>query len=287
MADLKDFTVTGNKRIKIENFATTPVNLQNNKAEYLEKTRKNQEKISRLQDMLYAEGKESLVLILQAMDAGGKDSTIKHLMGGLNPQGIDVYSYKAPSPEELAHDYLWRASKNFPARGKMAVFNRSYYEDVLIVKVHELYKTYKMAERCLQGDVIGRRYQEIRNFEAYQYNNSCRIVKIFLHLSKEEQKKRFLERIELKMKNWKFSSSDVKERRYWEAYQKAYEDAVNATATEEAPWYVLPADKKWYTRYLVSEVLLHTLTHMDPHYPQLPPAEQDELLIQKEILLSE
>lgn len=287
MADLKNYTVTGERKIQLESFSTVPENVQDSKEDYLERTRKNQERIAQLQDRMYAEGKESVVVILQAMDAGGKDSTIKHLMSGLNPQGIDVYSYKAPSAEELAHDYLWRASKNFPAKGKIAIFNRSYYEDVLIVKVHELYKTYNMAQRCLQGDVIGRRYREIRNFEEYQYNNSCRIVKIFLHLSKEEQKERFLERIELKMKNWKFSSSDVKERKYWDAYQSAYEDAVNATATKETPWYVLPADKKWYTRYLVSEILLNTLIQMDPHYPQLPKKEQDELMVQKEILLSE
>ena len=236
---------------------------------------------------MYSEGKEGLVLIFQAMDAAGKDSTIKNVMSGLNPQGIDVYSFKQPSLEESAHSFMWRAAKKFPVRGKMAIFNRSYYEDVLVVKVHKLYENAKMPERCKHGDVIARRYEDIRNFEKYQYNNGYRIIKFFLNVSKEEQKKRFLERIDLKIKNWKFSASDVKERAYWDEYMKAYEMAINATAAKNSPWYIIPADKKWYARYLVSEAIVDVFKKIAPQYPTLPQSAQDNLHKDKELLLNE
>lgn len=286
MSDLKNFIVKGDSKIKLKNFATKP-DSSVSKEKIIKKTNANLEKMEAFQDRLYSEGKEGLVLVFQAMDAAGKDSTIKNVMSGLNPQGIDVFSFKQPSAEELAHDFMWRASKNFPARGKMAIFNRSYYEDVLVVKVHRLYENYKMPERCKQGDVIARRYEDIKNFEKYQYNNGYRIIKFFLNVSKEEQKKRFLERIDLKMKNWKFSASDVKERAYWNDYMRAYEDAINATATKNSPWYIIPADKKWYTRYLVSEAIVDVFKKIAPQYPTLPKAAQDNLQKDKELLLNE
>lgn len=286
MTGLKDFIVNGDKKIKLKHFATTPDD-SISKEKIIKKTKANLEEMERFQDKLYSEGKEGLVLIFQAMDAAGKDSTIKNVMSGLNPQGIDVHSFKQPSGEELAHSFLWRAIKRFPTRGKMAIFNRSYYEDVLVVKVHKLYETAKMPNRCKQGDVIERRYKDIKNFEEYEYNNGYRIIKFFLNVSKDEQKKRFLERIDLKIKNWKFSSSDLKERAHWDKYMQAYEDAINATASEHSPWYVLPADKKWYTRYLVSEAVLDVFKKIAPQYPKLDEDAQKRLQTDREILMSE
>ncbi len=287
MSELKKFTVKGTKKIELDDFTTDEKIKKEEKEKILAKTEENRKKIAEYQDKLYSEGKESVLIILQAMDAAGKDGTIKNVMSGLNPQGIDVYSFKSPNSEELAHDYMWRAIKRLPEKGKMAIFNRSYYEDVLIGKVHRLYENQKMAERCKQGDVIGRRYKEIKNFEKYIFNNSCRIIKIFLNVSKEEQKKRFLERIDLKIKNWKFSSSDIKERQYWDDYHQAYEDAINETSTKDCPWYVIPADQKFYSRYLVSEAILDVMKKINPKYPTLPEEERRHLIEDKELLLSE
>lgn len=286
MNDLKNFLVKGDCKIKLKNFSTKPDDSVN-KEKTIKKTAANLERMEAFQDRLYSEGKEGLVLIFQAMDAAGKDSTIKNVMSGLNPQGIDVFSFKQPSSEELAHSFMWRASKNFPPRGKMAIFNRSYYEDVLVVRVHKLYENYNIPDRCKHGDVIARRYDDIKSFEKYQYNNGYRIIKFFLNVSKEEQKKRFLERIDLQIKNWKFSSSDVKERTYWNEYMKAYEDAINATATKQSPWYVIPADKKWYTRYLVSEAIVDVFKKIAPQYPVLSKTEQEKLQSNKLSLMNE
>ncbi|HHZ05506.1 MAG TPA: polyphosphate kinase 2 family protein [Clostridiales bacterium] len=287
MTPLKKYCVDGSKKIKLSDFSTTPDVSKKLKDEIVQKMEENQKQIALLQDKLYSESKESVVVVLQAMDAAGKDGTVKHVMNGLNPQGVDVYSFKVPSSEEAAHDFLWRCSKNLPSRGKIAIFNRSYYEDVLVVKVHKLYKSYKMADRCLGDDIIEKRYKQIRNFEDYVYDNSYRVIKIFLNLSKDEQKKRFLERIDLKIKNWKFSASDVKEREYWDDYQQAYEDAINATSTNDSPWYIIPADKKWYARYLVSQVLLETLQTINPKYPEMPESERKLLTQDKEKLMNE
>ena len=250
------------------------------KEEILEKTRENLEQIGLLQEKLYADGREGLLIILQALDAAGKDSTVKHVMSGINPQGVDVWSFKTPNSEELAHDFLWRVNKCLPVRGKIGLFNRSYYEDVLVVQVHDLNKTYKMAERITGQDkkeFFKKRYKHIRNYEEYLYDNSYRFVKIFLNVSKKEQKKRFLERIDTQEKNWKFSSSDLTERARWDDYQKVFEDVINSTATKECPWYVLPADQKWYTRYLVSEAILRELKDIDPQFPEMPEEEQARL----------
>lgn len=285
---LENYCFDGKKQINFNELPTNSKKDRVEKSQILEKTAENLKKIEVLQDRLYAYGKESLVIILQAMDAAGKDSTIKHVMSGLNPQGVDVHSFKQPSSEELSHDFLWRAVKALPSRGKMAIFNRSYYEDVLIVKIHELYKNYQMASRCLEeADFFQKRYQHIRNFEEYLYDNSYRVIKIFLNVSKEEQKKRFLDRINIKSKNWKFSDSDIRERKLWDDYMEAYTDAINHTAAKHAPWYVFPADQKWYTRYLVSEAVLAALEEINPDYPSLDNEDTAKLLHCKELLEQE
>lgn len=286
MSKLSRYTVDGEQKIKLKNFDFAPdKSIDREKIE--KKTRENLEKMEQLQERLYSEGKEGLVIIFQALDAAGKDSTIKNVMSGLNPQGINVHSFKQPSGEEASHSFLWRAIKRFPERGKIAIFNRSYYEDVLVVRVHKLYEKANVPQRCKSGDVIGRRYVDIKNFEKYEYNNGYRIIKFFLNVSKEEQKKRFLERIDLKIKNWKYSESDVKERAYRSRYMQAYEDAINATSTKQSPWYIIPADKKWYTRYLVSEAITSVLADMSPQYPTLSDAALQQLKKDKQILMCE
>lgn len=233
--------------------------------------------MAELQDRLYAENKEAILIIFQAMDAAGKDGAIKHVISGINPQGVTVSNFKQPSSEELDHDYLWRAMRVLPARGDIGIFNRSYYEDVLVVKVHNLHETYQLPDRCKTDKLFKQRYQQINHFEKYLYQNGIRVVKIFLHLSKDEQKKRFLERIENPEKNWKFSQSDIEERTYWDDYQRAYEDAIRETSTKNAPWYIVPADKKWFARLLISQIIVNTLQEINPQYPELP-AEKRALL---------
>ncbi|MCI2049651.1 MAG: polyphosphate kinase 2 family protein [Lachnospiraceae bacterium] len=280
MAEFKQFEVTNGKGFDLKKMKPDMEIPKESKEKISEQTKKNLDEIAALQDKLYADGKEGLIIILQAMDAAGKDSTVKHVMSSVNPQGIDVFSFKQPSATELAHDFLWRIGKCIPERGKISLFNRSYYEDVLVVKVHEINKTYKMPKRCTSepDDVFfGQRYEDIRNFEEYLYRQGYRIVKIFLNVSKDEQKKRFLERIDKKEKNWKFSSADITERKLWDKYQKAYQDAIEATATEHCPWYVVPADQKWYTRLIVSEVLLDVLQKIAPEYPTLTPEAMKDL----------
>lgn len=240
-------------------------------------TDENLRQTEKLQDKLYAEGKNGLLIIFQAMDAAGKDGAVKHVFSGINPQGVDIYNFKQPSAEELSHDYLWRASRNLPARGRIAIFNRSYYEDVLIGRVHKLYEQQKLPKRCQTDDVIRKRYGQIRDYESYLWENGITVVKFFLNISKEEQRKRLLERIDDKSKNWKFSKDDLHEREYWAAYQDAYEKAINETATKKCPWYVLPSDSKWYARALISEIILRTLGEIDPQYPELPKEARDEL----------
>ena len=250
------------------------------KEDILAKTAENLEKMAALQDAFYADGREGLVIILQALDAAGKDSTVKHVMGGLNPQGVQVTSFKQPTSEELKHDFLWRVNRALPPRGTIAIFNRSYYEDVLVVQVHDLQKSYQMADRVLADSkktFFKKRYRQIRNYEEYLFDNSYRVVKIFLNISKKEQKKRFLERIDNPAKNWKFSAGDLAERQHFDEYLDTFEEVIDATATPESPWYALPADRKWYTRYLVSEIVLDALQQCSHTYPQLDAAAQAAL----------
>jgi PPK2 family polyphosphate:nucleotide phosphotransferase len=228
------------------------------------------QKLNRLQDVLAAQDCWSLLLIFQGMDAAGKDGTIKHVMSGVNPQGVDVWSFKAPSAEELDHDYLWRVAKCLPKRGHIGIFNRSYYEEVLVVRIHrEILENEKLPKPLLTKHIWQGRFEDMNGFERYLTRNGIAVVKFFLHLSKKEQKRRFLERLDKPEKNWKFSLSDVKERQCWDAYQEAYEDMIRHTAKEHAPWYVVPADNKWFTRLVVAQAVVDALKGMNLKYPKV------------------
>lgn len=235
--------------------------------------------LAQYQDILYAQNTYALLLIFQAMDAAGKDSTIKHVMSGINPQGCQVFSFKQPSTEELDHDYLWRYFKALPERGRIGIFNRSYYEEVLVVQVHsELLQAQQLPQAHKNDRIWQQRFEEINNFEKYLVNNGIIILKFFLNVSKEEQKKRFLARIKRPEKNWKFSASDVRERVFWDDYQTAYQDVFNHTSTEWAPWYIIPANHKWFTRLVVADLIIDKLASLDLQYPQLSKQHQQELL---------
>ncbi len=257
------------------------------KQDAIQAMEKNLVKINELQQKLYAEKKEGVIFLFQAMDAAGKDGTIRAVLSCLSPQGVTEHSFKAPSAEERAHDFLWRIVKGVPEKGQISIFNRSHYEDVLIGKVHKLYKTQPHADRIDHDEIIDQRYRDIRNWESYLYHNSVRMVKIFLNVSKQEQGERFLSRVEEQEKNWKFSMSDIHERAYWDDYQKAFEDAINATATKECPWYVVPADHKWYMRYVVSEIILETLQEMNPQWPVVGEEQLQMMLDYKATLQKE
>jgi PPK2 family polyphosphate:nucleotide phosphotransferase len=234
--------------------------------------------LAEFQDVLFAQSNWGLLLIFQAMDAAGKDSTIKHVMSGVNPQGVDVYSFKAPSSEELAHDFLWRTNRCLPPRGKIGIFNRSYYEEVLVVRVHPELLEKERIPKELRGKHFWRhRYKDIDAFERYLTRNGIAILKFFLHVSKNEQKRRFLERLEDPTKNWKFSVADIHERKYWDDYQRAYENMIRNTATEQAPWVVAPADNKWFTRLVVVATIVDALANLNLHYPQLRAEQLKEL----------
>jgi len=246
------------------------------------------EALTGLQDMLYAQDRWSVLLIFQAMDAAGKDGAIKHVMSGVNPQGCQVASFKAPSAEELDHDFLWRCQRHLPERGRIGVFNRSYYEEVLVVRVHpELLEKQKVPPALLGKDVWEQRYQDIRSFERFLGRNGTLVRKFFLHVSRKEQKRRFLDRIEDPEKNWKFSSGDAVERGYWKDYMRAYEDMIRATASEEAPWYVVPADNQWYTRIVVAAAVVDALASLDLKYPKVGKSQIAELAKARELLLAE
>lgn len=245
---------------------------------------KNIEIMSELQEKLYAENEKSLLIVLQAMDAAGKDSLIKNIMSGVNPQGTKVVSFKKPSENELDHDYLWRVEKELPPRGEIGIFNRSHYEDVLVSRVHNLVLEQPFPKNLVNKDIWEKRFEEINNFEEYLSNNGTTIVKFFLHVSKDEQKERLMERIERPEKNWKFASSDISERKYFDDYMKAYEDVLINTSTKKAPWYIVPADRKWFSRYLVSEVIVEKLKEMDPKFPELSKDELESLDKWKKIL---
>jgi PPK2 family polyphosphate:nucleotide phosphotransferase len=242
--------------------------------------------LAELQDMLYAQDRWAVLLIFQAMDAAGKDGAIKHVMSGVNPQGCEVYSFKAPSSQELDHDYLWRTHLCVPERGRIGIFNRSYYEDVLVVRVHpELLQAQKLPPSLRGKDVFEDRYRQIRDFERYLASNGVAVCKFFLHVSKDEQKKRFLERLDRPEKNWKFSANDARERGFWKDYMHAYEDAIRETADEHAPWYVVPADNKWFTRVIVAAAIIDTLAGLDLKYPEVSKAQRKELAEVRRTLL--
>ncbi len=244
--------------------------------------------LAHLQDMLYAQDRWAVLLIFQAMDAAGKDGAIKHVMSGVNPQGCQVFSFKAPTSEDLDHDYLWRCMKCLPERGRIGIFNRSYYEETLVVRVHPEF----LAKQRLPPDLITKsiweeRFQDIRSFERYLTRNGVAVRKFFLHVSKREQKRRFLERLENSEKHWKFSANDTQERDYWDAYMNAYEDMIRNTARKDAPWYVVPADNKWFTRVVVAAAAIDALASLDLKYPVVGPEKRKELAAAKRQLLGE
>jgi PPK2 family polyphosphate:nucleotide phosphotransferase len=246
------------------------------------------QELARYQDILYAQNIYALLIIFQAMDAAGKDSIIKHVMSGVNPQGCQVFSFKTPSAEELDHDYLWRSFKALPERGRIGIFNRSYYEEVLVVRVHpELLYQQQLPHHTRDTQIWTRRFEEINNFERYLVNNGILVLKFFLNVSKEEQKRRFLERIERSEKNWKFSMSDAHERLFWDDYMRAYEDVFNHTSTDWARWHIIPADHKWFTRLAVAHFIYITLKSLNLAYPQVSNAHYQELLKAKEMLENE
>ena len=272
----KNYCYDGSRKFDIKKVSTNETSLCDDKNLAKEKLKENSEEMDALQQKLYADKKEGLIVLFQAMDAAGKDGTITHVLQNLSPHGVYEAAFKSPSSEELAHDYLWRVAKKVPAKGEIAIFNRSHYEDVLIGKVKKLYENQAHAERIDLDKVIENRYEDINRFEEYLYRNNVRVIKIFLNVSKKEQAKRFLSRIEEPEKNWKFSASDYEERTYWDEYQQAFEDAVNATSTSYAPWYVVPADHKWYMRYVVSEIITETLRDMNPKNPEVTPERLEE-----------
>ena len=241
--------------------------------------------LAELQDMLYAQDRWAVLLMFQAMDAAGKDGAIKHVMSGINPQGCQVFSFKAPTSEDLDHDFLWRCIKCMPERGRIGIFNRSYYEETLVVRVHrELLEKQKLPPELVTKNIWKERFQDIRSFERYLTRNGVVICKFFLHVSNKEQKKRFLERIQEPEKNWKFSANDAKERGHWDDYMEAYEDMIQNTATKEAPWYVVPADNKWFTRVVVAAAVIETLSSLGLHYPKVGDEKLKELAVAKRAL---
>ena len=245
------------------------------------------ETLAALQDILYGQDRWSLLLIFQAMDAAGKDGTIKHVMSGVNPQGCQVSSFKAPSSEDLDHDFMWRCVKALPERGRIGIFNRSYYEDTLVVRVHpQFLEGQKLPPELVTKKIWKERFQDIRSFERYLHRNGTVVRKFFLHVSKEEQQKRFLERLDNPDKNWKFSANDAKERGHWDDYMEAYEDAIRETATEDSPWYVVPADNKWFTRVVVAAAVIDTLASLKLEYPQVSAAKKKELGEVRRLLLA-
>lgn len=246
------------------------------------------EQLAAYQDILYAQNTYALLVIFQAMDAAGKDSAIKHVMSGVNPQGCQVFSFKSPSAEDLDHDYLWRSFKALPERGRIGIFNRSYYEEVLVVRVHpEILQAQQLPPETQDKHIWKRRFEEINNFEKYLVNNGVIILKFFLNVSREEQKKRFLERVDRPEKNWKFSSSDARERSFWDDYMKAYAEVFTHTSTQYAPWHIIPADHKWFTRMAVAYFIADKLKSLNLQYPEVDAAQRQELLKAKQLLESE
>ena len=272
-----DLKITPGKQLIFKDFATDQTGSFSSKKEANKNLEKNIKTMRELQSMLYAHNKYSILLIFQAMDTAGKDGAIKHVMSGLNPQGTQVRSFKVPTDEELNHDYLWRGNKHLPERGNIGIFNRSYYEEVLVVKVHNLLEYQLIPDELITEDVWEQRYRQIRDYEKYLSENGTVILKFFLHISKEEQKERLLARIDNPAKNWKFSKGDIKERGYWDQYQKCYQETIMATSTENAPWYVIPSDKKWFARLSISEIIVDKFKSLDIAFPTLAQEKLDEL----------
>lgn len=283
------FIVPEGARLDLKDYKTDDTNGLKDKNAAQADLQKNIARMAAMQDAMYAEDTKSLLIIFQAMDAAGKDSAIKHVMSGMNPQGVHVTSFKQPSSEELEHDYLWRCAKSLPERGRIGIFNRSHYEEVLVVRVHPAILKAQHLPEEIENDknIWKQRFKQIRNFEEYLADNGTHILKFFLHVSKEEQKKRFIARIDEPDKNWKFSLSDCKERGFWDDYMKAYTEAIEATSTKKAPWYIIPADKKWFTRLAVSEVIVKKMESMNLRYPVVTEEHKKELEEAKKMLEGE
>jgi PPK2 family polyphosphate:nucleotide phosphotransferase len=278
--DTRDYRVRPGKKLKLKDWPTKVKPICDTKEDYKEALENHVKQLDDLHQLLYGANKYALLLIFQGMDAAGKDGAIRHVMSGVNPQGCEVTSFKEPSAEELEHDFLWRAELKLPGRGRIGIFNRSYYEEVLVVRVHpELLMGEGLAdELCDEKDVWHRRHQSIVEMEKHLHRNGTRVVKFFLHMSKEEQKKRFLARIDEPDKNWKFSMADIHERKYWKRYMKAFEDCLHATSTEDAPWYAVPADDKENARLIVSQIVVDALSGMKMSYPKTTATRRQELV---------
>jgi PPK2 family polyphosphate:nucleotide phosphotransferase len=287
--DTDKFLVREGAKLDLKKHATDFTGDYTDKKQAQKALEKNVERLRVLQDVLYAEDTQSLLIMFQAMDAAGKDGAIEHVMSGVNPQGCHVVSFKQPSAEELDHDFLWRCQKALPERGKIGIFNRSHYEEVLVVRVHpSILQSQQLTDSVRNDkDVWKKRFKSIRQWEDHVVRNGTHILKFFLNVSKKEQKKRFIDRINEPEKNWKFSMGDVKERALWDDYMKAYTEAIEATSTSNAPWYVIPADNKWFTRLAVSEILVRKLQSMDLHYPVVNEEHLAELAEAKKLLESE
>jgi PPK2 family polyphosphate:nucleotide phosphotransferase len=287
----EEFTVTGEKHLKLHKHQTKIKDVYKHKADYRALIREFQQEINELQRVMYAHDRYSLLLIFQAMDAAGKDGTIRAIMSGVNVHGVSVHAFQQPSAEELDHDFLWRTTTCLPQRGRIGIFNRSYYEEVLVVRVHPniLRESQKLPPERIRNldDVWQQRFESIRDFEKHLGRNGTRVLKFFLHLGRDEQRQRFLDRIDEADKNWKFSASDVKERRFWKAYQDAYQATIDGTATPDAPWFVVPADDKKNMRLIVAQIILEQLQSLDMHYPEVTAARLDELQLYRSQLLAD
>jgi PPK2 family polyphosphate:nucleotide phosphotransferase len=282
---IKRFTIADGRGFRIGDIDPGSTAGVESKDHAVELLTRSENRLHTLQGQLYAEGTWSLLLIFQAMDAAGKDSIISHVMAGVNPQGCQVYSFKQPSSEELAHDFLWRTTRRLPERGRIGIFNRSYYEEVLIVRVHpEILGSQRLPAPLVSKHIWQERFDDINSFERHLHRSGTVVLKFFLHVSKKEQKERFLERLEKPDKNWKFSTTDVNERHYWHDYMKAYEDMIRHTATPHAPWFVVPADHKWFTRVVVANVLTDTLSNLHVNFPTLDRQKRKELKAVREAL---
>lgn len=282
------FIVPPNQKINLKDYDPAYTNGLKDKVAAQEKLQEGVQKLAKYQDILYAQDSYALLILFQAMDAAGKDSTIKHVMSGVNPQGCQVYSFKAPSSQDLDHDYLWRSTNSLPERGRIGIFNRSYYEEVLIVRVHpELLEKQNLPKEVQAKNIWEKRFKQINHFEEYLVDNGIIVLKFFLNVSKEQQKKRFLDRIDQPEKNWKFSASDARERQHWNEYMQAYEEMFSNTSTDHAPWYIIPADHKWFTRLVVSDIIVSKLKSLNLLYPTVSEAHRLELLEAKKVLESE
>jgi len=283
------FRVAEGSKVNLKNHPTDFTGDYTDKKQAVKDLEKNVARMRELQDVLYAQDKQSLLLIFQAMDAAGKDGAIEHVMSGVNPQGCHVVSFKQPSSEEIDHDFLWRCQKNLPGRGMIGIFNRSHYEEVLVVRVHpSILQFQQLPDATVKDkDIWKKRFKHIRDWEDHLSENGTHVIKFFLNVSKDEQKARFLSRIDEPDKNWKFSSSDVKERGMWDEYMKCYKDALEETSTERSPWYIIPADKKWFTRLAVSEIIVKKLESLDLHYPVVTEEHKAQLLEAKKLLEAE